>query len=439
MQMPGLKRYLPRTLAGRAGLILVLPVIMLQVVVSIVFIQRHVEDVTEQMAANVLVELHYILDAVASARDLPAARLVARELAPAFEVRMRVPSTGAPRTARNWYDLSGRAVEKALFEGLPQAQGVDLERSKSQVYMTVTTPHGLVELRFPRARVSAVNPHQLLVLMVVTGLLITLIAFLFLRNQLRPITQLSAASEAFGKGRHVAYKPSGATEVRSAGRAFLDMRNRIERQIEQRTLMLSGVSHDLRTPLTRMTLELSLMEDSDEVRALERDVRDMQRLVDEFLSFARGDALEAPADTDLTQLVSDVVCQTQKAGHAVTLEATPDMSVHAHVRPMAVQRALENLVGNAVRYGSRGWVSLTASAHSVRLRVEDDGPGIPEAQRAEALKPFARLDPARNQNMPGVGLGLAIAADVARSHGGQLLLGQSPEHGGLRADITLAL
>lgn len=434
----GLKRYLPRTLTGRAALILVLPVVILQVVVSVVFLQRHVEDVTEQMVSNVLVEVSYVLDAIEMAQDLPAARLVARDLAPSFGIRVRVPSVSAPRDARLWWDLSGQAVQRALREGLPDTLGVDLERSKSQVYMVVETRHGNVELRFRRARVSAKNPHQLLVLMVFTGLLMTAVSYLFLRNQLRPITRLAKASEAFGKGRHVAYKPSGASEVRSAGLAFLDMRDRIERQIEQRTLMLSGVSHDLRTPLTRMRLELSLMDESDETRALLRDVDDMQRLVDEFLSFSRGDALEAPEPVDVVALVTDLVAQGQKAGQSVALGRLPEMPLIMPLRPMAVRRALENLVGNAVRYGTNAWVSVVEHDRVVRLIVEDDGPGIPRDRRGEALKPFARLDPARNPDLPGVGLGLSIAADVARSHGGRLSLDESTAHGGLAAELILS-
>ncbi|WP_172329332.1 ATP-binding protein [Mangrovicoccus sp. HB161399] len=432
-----LKPYMPQSLTWRATLILLLPVVILQLVVSIVFIQRHVDDVTAQMTDSVLVELNYLLGEIDSARTLEAARLVARDLGPKLGIRVTIPSQDDMEEGYRWYDLSGGPVIEALRAGLPRTIAIDLVRSKSSVHMRVPTRYGNVDLRFDRERVSASNPHQLLVLMLFTGLLMTLIAYLFLRNQLKPITRLAAAAQDFGKGRHVAYKPSGAREVRLAGLAFLDMRDRIERQIESRTLMLSGISHDLRTPLTRMRLELSLMDESEETEALTRDVADMERLVNEFLSFARGDALEAAEPVDAAELLRDFVARSERGGLPVSL-ARCDETGTVQMRPMAVQRALDNLVGNAVRYGSHAWISLEAGKRSLTIRVEDDGPGIPEVQRDQAVKAFARLDPARNQNLPGVGLGLSIAADIARSHGGQLRLGSSSAHGGLRADLLLA-
>jgi two-component system osmolarity sensor histidine kinase EnvZ len=305
--------------------------------------------------------------------------------------------------------------------------------------MVVATAQGLVELRVPRGRVSASNPHQLLVLMISTGILMTWISFVFLRNQLRPIRRLARAADAFGKGRHVTYDVAGAAEVRQAGAAFLDMRARIERQIEQRTLMLSGVSHDLRTPLTRMRLALSMMDETEDVRAMLRDVDDMQRLVDEFLNFARSDALDDMVRTDLTALVRQVIDDTARAGHTVTLETSVETG-SIPLRPQAVTRALENLIGNAVRYGTCACVRLERLPHAIRIRVEDDGPGIPARRREDALKPFSRLDPSRNQNhTAGVGLGLAIASDIARKHGGRLVLGESIRLGGLCADLELAV
>ncbi|MBE3637838.1 ATP-binding protein [Mangrovicoccus algicola] len=437
MAVPSLKPYLPQSLTGRATLILLLPVVILQLVVSVVFIQRHIDDVTAQMSEGVLLELHYLLDEIGDAPTLGEARLVARDLGPKLQIRVTIPAQDELSDGYRWYDLSGWRVISALREGLPEAEVIDLKRSKSSVHMRVPTRYGSVDLRFPRQRISAANPHQLLVLMITTGLLMSAIAYLFLRNQLRPITRLAAAAQAFGKGRHTAYKPSGAREVRAAGLAFLDMRDRIERQIESRTLMLSGISHDLRTPLTRMRLELGLMEESEEVEALTRDVADMERLVNEFLAFARGDALEAPEPVDAAAMLQDFVGRASRGGQPVSLGRCDETGI-VQLRPMAVARALDNLVGNAVRYGSHAWVSLEAGRQALILRVEDDGPGIPEAERDQAVKAFARLDPARNQNLPGVGLGLSIAADIARSHGGQLRLGSSASHGGLRADLVLA-
>jgi two-component system osmolarity sensor histidine kinase EnvZ len=273
--------------------------------------------------------------------------------------------------------------------------------------------------------------------MILTSVLMTVIAYVFLRNQLRPIKRLANAADAFGKGRSLAYRPSGALEVRAAGAAFLDMRGRIERQMEQRTLLLSGVSHDLRTPMTRLRLSLSLMPQDDEVQAALRDVADMERLVDEFLSFARGDAVETPVTTDPVALVARAVENAQRAGGDVALKS--DGGGTALLRPDAVTRAVENLIGNALRFGSRCEVGVSVTKRGIRIVVEDDGPSIPADRRDEALRPFTRLDEARNPNRGGgVGLGLSIAADVARSHGGTLSLSDSARLGGLKVEIVLA-
>ena len=429
-----LKRYIPRGLYGRAALILVLPVVTLQLVVSVVFIQRHFEGVTEQMTGSVALEIELLLERLES-----EGLSEAQELAAALDYTLRPADPGEVPGAnmRRWFDFSGLVVIRTLTERVPELRALLLPDDR-QVTFYAESAVGPVRLDFRRVRLSASNPHQLLVNMLFFGVLMTVIAFIYLRNQLRPITRLADAAEAFGLGRHVPYRPAGAEEVRAAGRAFLDMRARIERHIEQRTLMLSGVSHDLRTPLTRLKLGLSMLDEEDRA-PLERDVEEMQRLLDEFLSFARGDAARAvPEPTDPVALVRRVVEDARREGKDVAVAALEGEG-EVTLRPDAVRRALENLIGNAVRYGTRAEVSVRLSPDWLRLTVEDDGPGIPAELREEALKPFARLDPARNQDRgSGVGLGLAIAADVARSHGGALSLGKSARLGGLEAELSIA-
>ena len=429
-----LKRYVPRGLYGRAALILVLPVVTLQLVVSVVFIQRHFEGVTEQMTGSVALEIELLLERLES-----EGLSEAQELAAALDYTLRPADPGEVPGAnmRRWFDFSGLVVIRTLTERVPELRALLLPDDR-QVTFYAESAVGPVRLDFRRVRLSASNPHQLLVNMLFFGVLMTVIAFIYLRNQLRPITRLADAAEAFGLGRHVPYRPSGAEEVRAAGRAFLDMRARIERHIEQRTLMLSGVSHDLRTPLTRLKLGLSMLDEEDRA-PLERDVEEMQRLLDEFLSFARGDAARAvPEPTDPVALVRRVVEDARREGKDVAVAALEGEG-EVTLRPDAVRRALENLIGNAVRYGTRAEVSVRLSPDWLRLIVEDDGPGIPAELREEALKPFARLDPARNQDRgSGVGLGLAIAADVARSHGGALSLGKSARLGGVEAELSIA-
>lgn len=433
-----LKRFMPRSLYGRAALILIVPIVTIQLVVSIMFLQRHFEDVTRQMTENVVLEVVLLTDLVTAAPDLAAAQVAIAQLEGPLAVRVELPATKMPRDQRVFYDLSGRVIVPTLQSRVPGLRGTDLSNLR-QVMLWIETRHGLMELIFDRRRVSASNPHQLLVLMVFTGILMTLIAIAFLRNQLRPIRRLARAAEAFGKGRNELYRPSGAVEVRSAGNAFLNMRARIERQIEQRTMMLSGVSHDLRTPLTRLKLSLSLVDEDAEVAAMKRDVADMERLLNAFLEFARNDAAEGEMEEiDPVALVRDVVENASRAGQAVEL-APVEGTGRAMVRPHAVVRALENLLGNAIQYGSRALVSVAVTERAVRISVEDDGPGIPKDRRDEAMRPFARLDTSRNQDKgTGVGLGLAIAADIARGHGGTLRLGDSETLGGLKAELILA-
>ena len=433
-----LKNYMPRSLFGRAALILVVPVVTVQLVVSVVFIQRHFDGVTRQLSRGVMLETQVLLRAVEAAGSLEEAQGRAAEMARDLALRVSLP-VALPEGGdkRSVWDLSGRAVGTVLHDGLAQVLAVDLQADRREVQIWLTTRYGPMQVVVSRSRLTASNPHQLLVVTALASILMTAVAYVFLRNQLSPITRLAAAAGAFGRGQSVPYRPRGALEVRAAGSAFLDMRARIERQTQQRTLMLSGVRHDLRSPLTRLKLGLSMLPENADTAALQRDVADMERLVDEFLAFARGDALEDTVEADPADLVAEVVDKARRGGLAVSLGACSGAG-RVRVRPQALVRALDNLVGNAVRFGTRAEVSFALTERSLRLTVEDDGPGIPKDKREEALLPFTRLDDARNPNQGGgVGLGLSIAADIARSHGGTLRLGESEALGGLRADLVL--
>ena len=432
-----LKRYMPRSLYGRAALILLLPVICVQLVVSVVFTQRHFEDVTRQMSTTVTRELRLVLNLAERTHGQNLTEAFQAELQPLQMAVQNVDEAALTETnQRQWFDFSGTFIMRELLLNVPELRVVDLSKDKS-VRLIAKTSSSAIEIVFDRQRLSANNSHQLFVNMVFFSVLVTVVALIYLRNQLRPIKRLARASEAFGRGRHEPYTPSGATEVRAAGAAFVDMRQRIERQIETRTLMLSGVSHDLRTPLTRMRLELSLMEE-ELAKPILHDVEAMQQMIDEFLNFTRSAGEGEAEAVNAIELAKNAVAEAQRAGQDVTLKLVEG---HGDVllREGAMRRALDNLISNAVRYGGRAEVSVQVTDKSLRLRVEDPGPGIPESQRAEAQKPFTRLDPSRNQDRgSGVGLGLAIATDIARAHGGVLRLGSSESLGGLRADIVIA-
>jgi two-component system, OmpR family, osmolarity sensor histidine kinase EnvZ len=257
-----------------------------------------------------------------------------------------------------------------------------------------------------------------------------------MRNQVRALRRLADAAESFGKGRDVAnFKLEGATEVRQAATAFLKMRDRIKRQITQRTEMLAGVSHDLRTPLTRMRLAFELLgEDGPAVEELKTDVLAMERMVEGYLDFARGEGPEQPRDTDLALLIEEAAAEARRDGADISL-ALPEEHVLL-LRPDAMRRCLANLLGNARRYGSHIWVTALAGATGTDVLIDDDGPGIPPAERENVFRPFFRLDASRNPQTGGVGLGLTIARDVARGHGGDLVLEDSPQ-GGLRVRLRL--
>lgn len=411
-----LKTTLPRGFYGRAALILIVPIITIQLVVSVMFLQRHFEDVTLQMSRNLTRDLSLVLQEP--------------QFAPALEIALR-PQAGPDTDSRFFYDLSGRVVMRHLYDAFPAITGIDLRTDDDVVRLGLNGQ----EIEFARQRVSASNPHQLLVLMVVTSLVMTLVAFLFMRNQIRPLRRLARAAEAFGRGRSEEYWPAGATEVRAAGTAFLDMRNRIERHIEQRTLLLSGVSHDLRTPLTRMRLELSMME-GDDVEGLRHDVDEMAQIIDTFLAFAREGSEAEAVPTDAVALARQVVRGFDRMGQQIDVTAPAHPAI-APMQTIAVTRALENLLRNAFKYGMRVRLCVQDAPGALRFVVEDDGPGIPADRRTEMTRPFKRLDDARSESKGSVGLGLAIVTDVARAHGGTLVLDASADLGGLRAELVL--
>ena len=431
------KSFLPRGLYGRAALILIVPVATLLIVVSVVFVQRHFESVARQLTQSLVRDLD-LLGAVVAAEGARGGDVAQALRDGATRLGFTVDAADAAPDAdsRAAWDFSGRIVIAVLRAELPELDSVLLTQSPSRVLIWWRSPAGLVRLEVPRGRVTATNPHQLLVLMLVTGLLMTAISFQYLRNQLTPIARLARAAEAFGRGEVVPYMVRGATEVRAAGMAFLDMRERIERQIEQRTLMLTGVSHDLRTPLTRLRLGLAMLEPGEETAALARDIDEMERMLDDFLAFARGEGGEMAQALDPRTFVAGVLADAARAGHGAVLVPGPDLPP-LRVRPRGLGRAIGNLLANAARYGTRSEVSVNLDGTTLVIAVEDDGPGIPEARRAEALRPFTRLDPARDPNAGGVGLGLAIAQAAADAHGGALVLTDGQGLPGLRAELRL--
>ena len=429
-----IKQYLPKRLYWRAAIILLFPVIFLQLIISVVIIKRHFEGVTEQMTRTVASQIELIATTVEKMEMETAFSLSKSLNMELFEIGTNHQTV---LNRRRFYDVSGIVVIRELYD-LKWVQNIDL---LDDDYVTVTLKLAEMDfqLRFERARVSASNPHQLIVNMVVFGAFFTLIAFVYLRNQLRPITRLASAAEAFGRGQTVPYTASGAIEVKAAGNAFLEMRNRIERHIEQRTMILSGVSHDLRTPLTRLKLGISMLE-IDDKEPLERDLEEMNLMLDEFLTFAKAQDNEKSNFEllSVSSIIESIESDYRRSGAKLDITDNKNSGTYL-MRPSLIRRALDNIIGNALRYGTLANLKVIIDEDHINFIVEDDGPGIPAEMLSEALKPFSRLDPARNQDRGmGVGLGLPIASDIAQAHGGSLKLLKSKKYGGLRAEFRIA-
>lgn len=442
MPRPALNVYFPRSLLPRAILIVIVPLIALQMIVAFVFVQRHFEGVTRQMTQNIARELAVAQQVIDTSPSTAIAQLRLLNLSEPLAIELSLTpgdSVDDPHR-RQWIDLSGRALIAEMEALLGHNLAVDLVADDREVDAQLLTEKGVLRAVIPRSRVTASNPHQLLVLMAVAAVVLSVIAIVFLRNQMRPILQLANASDAFGKGRSTPFRPAGADEVRRAGAAFLAMRTRIERAIEQRTLMLSGVSHDLRTPLTRMKLTLAIADDIPDAKDMARDVDEMEKMLNAFLAFARGDGQEDMTEVDLTALIDDIATQARRSGTALETQTRneTDEPPRMLLREDAIGRALQNLISNAARYGTVVRLCLRFTARSAVFLIEDDGPGIPDDRHEEVMRPFTRLDEARNQDKGGgVGLGLAIALDIARSHGGALDLGRSEDLGGLKCTFRL--
>lgn len=434
-----MRRYVPTSLFGRSLLIIILPIALMQMAVTWAFFDAHWETVNSRLSEGLAGEVAW---AVESYQDDPRPETLARleqraEDSLSLSIALQ-PGRELPIGKRAaLFAAVDRSLQRALAARLDEPFWFDAsDRYPAYVDIRVKVDQGVLRIIAPRDRAVATQGHIFVLWMAGATLLLTAVALLFIRNQVRAIERLAEAADTFGRGGDApAFKPWGAREVRQAAQAFLAMKARIQRHIEQRTTLLASVSHDLRTPLTRLKLELALAEPNPRIEAMKRDLAEMEHMIDEYLAFARGEGGEAVELASLRALIEEVSEGAARAGARVSVDADPALEVA--VRPNALKRALSNLVMNAAVHGERVEVAARRSAAGgVEILVDDDGPGIPEERYEEAFRPFNRLDESRNQNEKGVGLGLAIARDVARGLGGDLVLDRSPL-GGLRAVVRL--
>lgn len=432
-----LRRLLPKGLYTRSLLIIVAPMVLLQGVLAFVFMERHYELVTQRLSSAVSQDIAAIAAMHAAnptpEHDATLARIARERLSLQIEFLPLQPLP--PKRPRPFFSIIDEALSAQLKDDLRRPFWIDTVGLSNFVEIRVQLDDVTMKVLARRSQTYASNSHIFLVWMVCASMVLIGVAVLFLRNQIRPILALAEAAESFGKGRAAPdFKVRGAREVREAGRAFVDMRDRIERQIEQRTTMLAGVSHDLRTMLTRFKLQLAVLDPSSELEDLDRDVDEMSRMLEAYLSFVRGDAGEPSAPTDIPDLLDDLKRAAETSGAAVTVESHGEPV--AMVRPDAFRRCLGNLVSNAARFSKRIAIQSINDGRELEIRIDDDGPGIPLEKREEVFRPFLRLDQSRNQDHGGTGLGLAITRDIARSHGGDVKLESSPL-GGLRAVVRV--
>jgi two-component system osmolarity sensor histidine kinase EnvZ len=432
-----LKSLMPTGLYSRALLIMIVPIVVLQAVVAFVFMERHWNTVTRRLSAAVTQDIAALIDVYGTYPQDPE-RIHLRRIALerlGLSVDFLPISDMPPPGPKPFFSLLDQALSQEISQRIKRPFWIDTVGRSNLVEIRIRLDDTVLRVFAQRNAAYASNSEIFLFWMIGTSLVLLGVAILFLRNQIKPILRLADAAESFGKGREVpGFRPRGAREVRRAALAFIEMKRRVERTMEQRTTMLAGVSHDLRTVLTRFKLELALLGRSPEAEALKKDVDEMGRMLEAYLAFARGDTGEQPAPTDMGAFLEELRTDAERHGHktSVVFYGHPIVTV----RPAAFRRCLGNLVSNAARFATTIAITGHRDHRFLTVTVDDDGPGIPVDLREEVFRPFLRLDDSRNQDEGNTGLGLAIARDIARSHGGDITLGDSPM-GGLRATVRV--
>ncbi|MHA6686592.1 ATP-binding protein [Mesorhizobium sp. A556] len=431
--------YMPKRLYARSLIIVIAPMFLLQSVVAFVFMERNWQTVTLLLSQSVVRDIAAIVDLVETyPHDLDYANIIRiAQDRMQLKVDLLPPDPLPPPGPKPFFSILDEPLSSEITRQINRPFWIDTVGNSNIIEVRVQLENKVLRVFVRRSQAYASNMQVFLLWMVGTSVVLLMIAIPFLRNQIRPILTLAAAAESFGKGQPMPrdFRPRGAEEVRRAGFAFIQMRERIERQIEQRTAMLTGVSHDLRTILTRFKLQLALAGGRKaDIEALNQDIDDMQSMLEGYLAFARGEAAEDTGHFDLNacfqKLAEEAALRRRKL--STKMEGNSDVQV----RPNAFARLLSNVVGNAFRYAKAVEIYAVHRRGMLTITIDDDGPGIPLAKREEVFKPFVRLDEARNLDASGTGLGLAIARDIARSHGGDVTLDESPL-GGLRAVIKI--
>jgi len=435
-----LRNYLPKTLFGRMLSIILVPMILVQVITVFIFYERHWDTVTRHMAGQLAADISLLADRLGDTPDKATIELIQQTGWQYFSFPVQY-NAEAEFPGRNVNPPASYAEEVLRYEldvRLQQAWHADLASDPHLVFVDLALDPGVLRIYASRKRIFSSTSWTFFGWTLGSSILLFAIALLFMRGQVQPILRLANAARALGLGRQAPdYRLEGAREVRLAGRAFQAMRHRIMRQLNERTEMLAGVSHDLRTPLTRIRLQLELMSDSEDAEAIRADLAEMEGMIDAYLSFAAGEGEEPSEDTDLQTMLDRMITQTRNT-HAfdISFDApSPPLPVFP-VRRKAIRRAFENIISNALAYSKQARITASYRNDEVTITFDDNGAGIPAERRADALRPFVRLETSRNRQTGGTGLGLSITSDIVMGHGGDLILDESPL-GGLRVIVKL--
>ena len=435
-----LAKKMPKRLYARSLIIIIAPMVLLQSVIAYVFMERHWQMVTERLSTAVVRDISAIIDIIETYPQDDNYNNITRiaQQRMGLNISILPPDPLPPPGPKPFFAILDYFLSEEITRQINRPFWIDTVGDSDLVEIRIRLDNHVLRVFAMRSQAYASNTGIFLSWMIGTALVLLIIAIFFLRNQIKPIQQLAAAADSFGRGLPLpeGFEPRGAEEVRRAGTAFLRMRKRIERQIEQRTMMLSGVSHDLRTILTRFKLQLALAKGSFDTAPLEQDITDMQNMLEGYLAFARGEGTENVGELDLSELMKTLQkdAALRERGFVYHIEGSPLVQL----KPKAFSRLVSNLVSNSFRYAKNVDVAIVHDDNDLVIIIDDDGPGIPANMREEVFKPFFRLDEARNQDASGTGLGLSIAQDIARSHGGNIVLDDSPT-GGLRVIVEIPL
>jgi two-component system osmolarity sensor histidine kinase EnvZ len=433
---------MPKGLYARALIIIIAPIVLLESVIAFMFMERHWESVTRRLSEATAGNVGALIDSYENYKGDDDYRQLITMARERMQLSLQLLPAGdlPPARPKPFFDILDRNLSAQIRKQIDKPFWLDTVGRSKNVEIRIKLSNAVMRIVAPRGQTYASNSHIFLIWMVGTALVLLTVAILFLRNQIKPILRLAEAADAFGKGRPVPedFRPRGAREVRQAANAFIEMRDRIERHVEQRTTMLAGVSHDLRTILTRFKLQLAMLDDNADTRALKSDVDEMQMMLEDYMAFAKGGRGEEARPVDARALVEEIRDEAARFGKPIEIKLRRRKKSPVSLRRHGFKRAVANLVSNAARYADRVVITLHQDKHWLKVEVDDNGPGIAADKRDLVFRPFYRLDDARTVDLGNSGLGLAIARDIARNHGGDIELADSPL-GGLKAIVSVPI